>query len=517
MLQTTLILVGALAGIWVVKTVIEWRRVVQSIQDYPGLRYVFGLESFLIRSRIPFISAGNFGAWTYKHQDFVDHDSDIISSVRVWRRPAVTYLIADAEALKEITNARHRFPKPLHQYKVLTFYGSNIVVTEADEWKRHRKITAPSFSERNNRLVWDETISIVQELCQVVWKGQNEIAIDNIVDLTVPMALYVIGVAGFGRRMSWVEDMSIPAGHSMFFRDALHTVSNDLWIKVIIPSLILKYAPIPRVRKFYTAYNELERYMFEMIEARRNAEKREERYDLFSSLLDANSSESEGALTDSELMGNIFVFLIAGHETTAHTLAYTFIMLALYQNEQDILYQHIKSVLPDGRIPSYEEMGKLYYSMAVFQETLRMFPPVNGIPKYSEEDTTLMTRSMTGEPRAVPCPKGTALLIHTPGLHYNPRYWEDPYAFKPARFLGDWPRDAFLPFSGGARACLGRRFSETEGVAILTYIIAHFQIVVKEEPQFAGETFDQRKERLLKSRAALTLFPVKAPLVFKRR
>ena len=85
------------------------------------------------------------------------------------------------------------------------------------------------------------------------------------------------------------------------------------------------------------------------------------------------------------------------------------------------------------------------------------------------------------------------------------RYWEDPYAFKPSRFLGDWPRDAFLPFSGGPRSCLGRRFSETEGVAILTYIIKHYRVDVLEEPQYAGETFEERKARLLKCKSAITL------------
>ena len=85
------------------------------------------------------------------------------------------------------------------------------------------------------------------------------------------------------------------------------------------------------------------------------------------------------------------------------------------------------------------------------------------------------------------------------------RYWKDPHTFNPSRFLGDWPRDAFVPFSAGTRACLGRRFSETEGVAILTYMIKHFRVEVLEEPQYAGETFEQRKKRLLRCRTALTL------------
>ena len=148
---------------------------------------------------------------------------------------------------------------------------------------------------------------------------------------------------------------------------------------------------------------------------------------------------------------------------------------------------------------------------------------VTAIPKRAEEDSVLVTRNTAGEKISVPCPKGTAVGFHTPGLHYNrtsschsvqknspmraesARYWEDPHAFKPSRFLGDWPRDAFLPFSGGARSCLGRRFSETEGVAILTYIIKHFRVDVLEEPQYAGETFEERKTRLLKCKSAITL------------
>lgn len=105
------------------------------------------------------------------------------------------------------------------------------------------------------------------------------------------------------------------------------------------------------------------------------------------------------------------------------------------------------------------------------------------------------------------------------------RHWEDPYGFKPARFLGDWPRDAFLPFSAGARSCLGRkyvnsfttrytlhadlviiiRFSETQAVAILSVLISRYKVSVKEEPQFAAETFEQRKARLLKAKGIISL------------
>lgn len=119
---------------------------------------------------------------------------------------------------QEVTSDRAKFSKPLAVYKILMFYGSNVVVTEGEEWKRHRKISAPSFSERNNRLVWDETISIMRELCEDVWAGKSAVPISSIVDLTVPIALFVIGVAGFGKRMSWHEDSYVPEGFRFSFK-----------------------------------------------------------------------------------------------------------------------------------------------------------------------------------------------------------------------------------------------------------------------------------------------------------
>lgn len=85
------------------------------------------------------------------------------------------------------------------------------------------------------------------------------------------------------------------------------------------------------------------------------------------------------------------------------------------------------------------------------------------------------------------------------------KYWEDPDAFKPGRFLGNYPREAFLPFSGGPRGCIGRGFSETESIAVLTLIISRYRIEVRDEPQFAAETFEQRKTRLLRSKLSVTL------------
>ncbi|KAF7790506.1 hypothetical protein EIP86_001461 [Pleurotus ostreatoroseus] len=235
--------------------------------------------------------------------------------------------------------------------------------------------------------------------------------------------------------------------------------------------------------------------MLEMIYERRSAEKKEERYDLFSSLLDANEQEpgeGELKLSDREL-------------------------IALNPQEQEKLYQESRRVVPDGTLPSYEDINFLSYSLAVLNETLRLFPPVHSIPKSVAEDTTITITNAAGEKTTIPMPAGSNISMHIPGLHYNPRYWKDPYAFKPERFLENWPRDAFLPFSAGPRACLGRRFTETESIAVLTMISLRYEVRVLEEPQFAGETREERKARVLRSVSGVTMTPVRVPLVFKRR
>ncbi|KAF9465029.1 cytochrome P450 [Collybia nuda] len=516
-MQITLLLVFSVGALYVIQKLLDFMRATRSIGNHAGYRTLLSQTSVLgnFLPPTPGIAPGRNFLFRRKYQVFESYGWDLISAVSAWPRSKTTVFLADASTIKEVSTSRSRFPKPVHQYTVLSFFGRNIVASEGDEWKKYRKISAPAFSDRNNKMVWDETVKIMDDLFRNVWGNQAVITTDHCVEITLPIALFVIGAAGFGRNISWQDDAILPIGHQITFKDALHIVTTDVFLKLIVPDKALGLTK--RTRNVRLAFDELHQYMSEMIRDRQ-ASKKEIRYDLFSSLLAANNEDSDEAkLTESELIGNIFIFLVAGHETTAHTLCFTFALLALHQDEQETLHQHIKMVLSDGRTPTYEDMNLLTQSMAVFYETLRMYPPVTGIPKESAEDTSLMATNAQGEKKAVPIPTGTNIVIDVPGLHYNPRYWEDPETFKPARFLQEWPRDAFLPFSAGARACLGRKFFETEGIAILTMLISRYKVEVKEEPQFSGETFQARRDRILSSKPGLTLTPVRVPLVFKLR
>ncbi|KAF9653356.1 cytochrome P450 [Thelephora ganbajun] len=446
----------------------------------------------------------------------VQHVANLCDQISLWPTPRVGFLVADAHAIKMIFSSRPRFPKPVEAYRVLKFFGNNIVTTEFGEWKRYRRIAAPAFSEKNNKLAFEESVRTITSLYEGGWRGKQEIVVDAL-RLTLEAALMTISAAGFGHQINW-EDDGTPPGHKLSFKQSVEIVSTGAFIRVFCPKWIFEWAPIKKIREVRDGFSEFRSYLVEMINERKLSDEKGEKRDLLSNLVSANEEFLDGGeqkLGEVELVGNIFIFYIAGHETSGHTLCFALNMLAVYQEEQEVLYQHIQDVLSDGRLPTYEDIPRLNRVTATLYETLRMFPPVPAIPKYSSENTSLVIGNQAGETTVFPIPAGGKISVDVVGLHYNPRYWEDPLTFKPERFMGEYDKDAFIPFSGGARACIGRGFFETTGLGMLTTLIQRYR--VEPQPEFAGESFDRLKERYSQAKGMLTLTPLFSSLVFKRR
>jgi len=157
-----------------------------------------------------------------------------------------------------------------------------------------------------------------------------------------------------------------------------------------------------------------------------------------------------------------------------------------------------------------------------------------GVPKMCFEDAQFMVDSAVSDKdmadpnmeekrsRKAPLfiPKGSEVIICSESLHYNPRHWPDPYTFNPERFMkADWPRDAFLPFSAGSRACIGRRFAEIEGIVVITHILLRYQVSIDPSrfPDVPGESKLERRGRLVQIGSFLMKPPKDLPLIFTRR
>ncbi|KAH9266707.1 hypothetical protein BASA83_010384 [Batrachochytrium salamandrivorans] len=221
----------------------------------------------------------------------------------------------------------------------------------------------------------------------------------NVSEDMAKLALYVISGAGFGMRLDWDTsntDTVLEHGHSMSFKSAIQGVIKGLHSKIILPKLA--YAlPIPSIQRLKLVFDEFEQYSSEMI---RDADTQTDA-NLLVSLTKAARADTDigGGLTERELIGNIFILMFAGHETTAFTMVYALAMLATQPAAQQLM-----------------------------NETLRLFPSVIGVPKYVTNQQTLGKYTIPE--------KHTGINLHATGLHYNPAYWgPDPTVFRPERWF----------------------------------------------------------------------------------
>ncbi|KAJ3005725.1 UNVERIFIED_CONTAM: hypothetical protein HDU68_004498 [Siphonaria sp. JEL0065] len=424
-----------------------------------------------------------------KFDTFADAESGIVA---VCDSKNVHVYVADPELCREMMMVRYKeFLKPVHVYRVLDIYGKNIVTTEGEEWRKHRKIAAPTFSEHNNALVHEASLQIAHDMFQS-WESKLVIGgngakgtLVNVSSEMMEFALSVISSAAFGIDIPWheVEDpTALKNGHKMSFKQALEIVVARLHFWRLGQGLLF------------------EKYLDGIID---DEEVHERPKNLLQMLIKAVRDEKvAGApvLTKSELKGNSFIFLLAGHETTAGTLTFALGLLALHRDKQEALYNDVKAILGDTDVPKYSDFSKLKYAMAVLNESLRLFPPVIAIPKFTATET-LNLGPFVFPPR-------TNITIATPGLHFNPKAWgSDATVFRPERFLEDndeagkgTSRLGFAPFSEGPRGCLGKKFAQVEFIALLTLISLKYRISVPDGVDI---------EHLLDTTNGITLKPLK--------
>lgn len=164
--------------------------------------------------------------------------------------------VATAEAIHQITSRRDAFPKPIGNYKVLEVYGRNVVTTEGAEWRMHRKATSPGFNEKNNALVFKESISQAQGMIRN-WIGVNETSSPTLRQIptdTMRVTLHIISAMGFGVRLLWPSDKPSEddkhsdllyygaepsGGHTMSFQNALATLLDNIFVILLTPRLLL--------------------------------------------------------------------------------------------------------------------------------------------------------------------------------------------------------------------------------------------------------------------------------------
>ncbi|KAJ7269928.1 cytochrome P450, partial [Mycena rebaudengoi] len=438
--------------------------------------------------------------------------------------------------------SRTSFVKPETASVVFLAWGMNLTAADGLVWRKHRRVVGPAFGTELYKLVWTQTAKTYRDMIEVEgWEKKDVVEIPIIQKLTLKLAFLIISNCGFGVPSTWAVPPEAADG-GMPIQEALRLVTESHLTYLVVPNWLM-HLPIPNFKKARISRDRLSRYMREQVAERKTqvAAGGDLSADAFTMLVKANQDESSKyQLDDQELVcliviGNVFLFMFAGHETTGQSLAATLGFMAIHPNIQDEVVEQIMSVVGSERDPEYEDYSKLDKVLAIFYEALRMFPAAQVLIREATEDTVLNIPNLVGEEgsKTVPVPKAARYLSYAHifplldidsfckvivdmiGVQYNPRYFEDPEVYKPSRWYG-LPSDSelFTAFSVGPRACIGRKFATTEVTCFLALLLRDWKVMPLLRD---GESNEAWRARVLDAHMVLTLGVTDVPVKFVRR
>ena len=300
-----------------------------------------------------------FMGWTFNDK-YALHDE--LGNLFVVVSPgAIEVIVADPQAAHTVLARRKDYIKPAVMYEQLNVFGPNLNSVEGEDWQRHRRLTAPSFNEKTSSLVWDEASRQARDMV-ASWSRKGSEGTKDTVGDTATLALHVLTSAGFGVAYSFGQGVqSLSQGHAMTYKESLSLCLQNIITFSIFPKrfLSLKFLP-SELRTLGKAAHEFQRYMEETLAHERSSasDRQSGSGNLASALVqaseDAKKSMVEGkkikvGLSDDEIFGNIFAYNLAGHETTANTVATALVLLAAHPQYQDWLTEEIDSVVGTSR------------------------------------------------------------------------------------------------------------------------------------------------------------------------
>ncbi|GAA5974017.1 hypothetical protein JCM11641_008214 [Rhodosporidiobolus odoratus] len=442
----------------------------------------------------------------------------------IWSLKADLYKRYDSTVLvliHAINADRKTFSKPAgSNAPSLSRYGPNLLTSDGETWRRHRRIAVSSFSERNAKKIWDEAVKAVETWHEMISGRERagKAVVEGVEDDMASLTLIVFGEAAFGRSFPWPSSAEPDAA-----RDSL--------LAVVLPSWAFQYLPSRKLRLLREAFTRFEAELRGIVWDRKeemSSGGAAEKKDLLSELVRANLlEEGMNKLTDQELLSNAYIFLSAGHEMSATSLSTLFLLLALYPSHQDPIVVEVNDYLASSRPFTYPEaFSGLPVALATISEGLRLAGPVNTVVKRAEKDTVLTGKNNEGGERSVFVPAGAVMKENIRGAHYNALSWPDPFDFRPSRFLdaagenGD--RTSFAPFSSGLRGCIGKQFALAEMIVVVALTVHRYRIEVPASKAAEwslqdGEGQRERRERIFKATWPFTMGPSGIDLAFEPR
>jgi cytochrome P450 len=382
------------------------------------------------------------------------------------------YVLRHPDHIKDVlvTNAAAFDKQHVAFHRLSRVLGDALLTSDGERWRRQRRLVQPAFAR--SRLI-QYSSAMVDEAA----RSAEQLARAGTLDLSLAfnqLTLRIVSRTLFGQSV----DEGGETQRAM--------LELNRWFAT--PDFVTRLIP-GRAARYERVVATLDGIIERLIANKRaeHAVDPAASTDLLSALMTARDEDGEH-LEARELRDQLLTLYLAGHETTSHALTWTLYLLS--QNPQvaaRLATEHARVLC--GRLPTFDDVAAMPYTEQVIKEALRLYPPAFIVPRSTHEDTTVGPYRL---------PKNSDVVIWIYVVHHDPRWYPDPYAFKPERFEPEAeaarPKYAYLPFGAGQRACIGQMFAMLEAQLILATLW----------PRLSFEYAGKRRPRL---RTGLTLAP----------
>lgn len=381
------------------------------------------------------------------------------------RFPGVESYMVNAPALVDqvlVREASH-LTKDRFLRDMRSLLGDGLLTSEGDFWRRQRKLSQPAFHRERIAGYADAMVDATRTELSGWRAGETRDVHEDLMRLTLDIVA----------RTLFSADLDAQAARTV--GPALHAIMERYGNALLMGFSTLAALPLRVNTRAREAIAQLDKIIYDIVtRRRRGAAPTTPRSDLLAMLLEARDDDGS-AMTDKQVRDEVMTVFLAGHETTALALSWTFFELSRNPDVRAKLLHEVREVLGD-RTATVADVASLKYTEAVVYESLRLHPPAWSIGRESTRDFELGGRTI---------PAGSNLWISPYALHRDPRHFSDPLRFRPERWLDGLarrlPRGTYLPFGGGPRVCIGNVFAQMEATLLLATISQRYSLTLSRD------------------------------------
>jgi cytochrome P450 len=368
------------------------------------------------------------------------------------------YLVAHPTHIQHVLHDNHRnYDKNNADYAILRrLLGNGLLTSEGPLWRRQRKLMAPMFHRQRvaafGALMVDATLAMLDRWSSMAEHGEP-------FDVAAEMTRLTLAIVA---KALFTADVSDDAEEISEALTLLNRQMADFSLLDLIP------IPTPRKRRFHAAGDTLRKVVGRIVTERKRSFHRSE--DLLSMLLEAQDADTGERMSEQQVHDEVLTLLLAGHETTANALAWTWYLLSQHPSVEAKLHDELARVL-GGNTPAVADLPNLSYTRMVIEESMRLYPPAWMISRNAIADD---------EVGGYRIPRGTTVMLCSFITHRHPGFWDEPERFDPERFSAERsqgrPNYAYFPFGGGPRVCIGNSFAMTEAQLVLATVAQRYSL-----------------------------------------